>query len=104
MMVLVMNNLVPIDLIEPMFAICDIKSGHFGPPFCAKSVGDATRSFDSLVNGKDRGGSLVSQYPEDFILYKIGSYNLTKGLVESHVPEHIAKGIDFVKVQAVNAV
>lgn len=87
------------DVIEPMFAICDIKSGAFGPPYCAKSIGDASRSFDRLINDTGNDRSLIAMYPEDFILYKIGSYNFTKGLVNSHVAEHIAKGIDYVKIK-----
>lgn len=84
-------------IIEPMFAILDAKSCSFGPPFCAKSVGDAIRSFDRLVNDKGNDRSLIAQYPEDFFLYRIGSYNSTLGELKPCILENVANGVDFRK-------
>lgn len=86
----------PIDVIQFMFAFCDVKAAAFGPPFLANTKGEAMRTFDHLVNDNGKG-SMISQYPEDFILYQLGSFNMSKGTVIPNVIEHVAKGIDFVK-------
>lgn len=83
------------DVIEHVFAILDSKSNVFGPPFCAKSNGDAIRSFDQLVNDMSNNRSLISQFPADFFLYRIGSYNLSKGLLVPAIVESLGVGTDF---------
>lgn len=89
------GSMVGEDVWNQVYSIMDCKANFFGPPFLAKTKGEAMRMFDNLVNAGDK--NMVSQYPEDFILFSIGDFNLTKGEMVPNVIEHVAKGIDFVK-------
>lgn len=82
------------DVIKLVYSICDKQSAAFSPPFVAGTHGEAMRSFQELVRDKQ---SLVGKYPEDYVLYCIGSFNMSKGMVTGHVIEHVAKGIDFIQ-------
>lgn len=55
-----------------IMALYDAKVEAFMQPFFAQSVGAAVRSLSDLVNG--RGGEAPSLHPEDFSLFRFGSW------------------------------
>lgn len=70
-----------------IFAVYDSKIERFMQPFYAEHVGQALRMWDQLVND---GKSSVSQYPDDFSLFEIGSFDDAKGMVNSlSIPKSI---------------
>lgn len=83
--------------VQLIFSILDSKAGAFGPPFLARSKGEAMRSMDKLVN-EPKGSQLVADYPEDFVLYLIGEFDAQLGAI---LPvgklESVCKGTDFVR-------
>jgi len=66
-----------------LFSIYDEKTLVFGQPFQAKTQGEALRMFAAAVNQPD---SLLNDYPNDFTLYQIGSFNSENGLLTSECP------------------
>lgn len=55
-----------------MMALYDVKVDAFMTPFFAQSVGAAMRSLADLVNGK--GGEAPALHPEDFSLWRFGTW------------------------------
>lgn len=76
-----------------MFAIRDSAAETFHPPFCARAIGQATRDFQAQVNRADDNNPLY-KHPEDFELYRVGSYNDNTGLIEHQAPELVMRGKD----------
>jgi len=76
-----------------MFAVNDVKANAFSAPFFTSTKGLAVRMFSDLA--KDSRSSL-SKYPDDFKLYLIGEFNDASGAVDSHKPEFICSGSEFV--------
>lgn len=77
-----------------VFALNDAKLGEFGQPFFFQATGQAVRFLQDITRDPK---TTVSQHPEDFRLYLLGSYDPVKGTFDSlGVPEYIAKAEDFV--------
>lgn len=59
-----------------VYGIFDNVAGHFMAPFIMRSEGEALRTFKNLVNEK---GTPLNTNPEDYTLYKLGSWNEITG-------------------------
>lgn len=68
----------------------DSKADTYTQPTVAQSNADAIRQFGILVN--DKQGTLVSLHPEDFTLYRIGSFQGHK--IEGEDRQALANGVD----------
>nr|QJB19242.1 MAG: nonstructural protein [Microvirus sp.] len=68
-----------------VFSIYDAKMGTYQQPFCAQTIGQATRLFDDLVNDQNTG---PNKHPEDYTLFEIGSFEDEKGYFESMNTPH----------------
>lgn len=67
-----------------MFSLFDTKAQAYAPPFCAPRYELAVRS---LIQALDAGGdSQLSKFPEDFVLFEIGSFDDVTGVVEALPP------------------
>lgn len=74
-----------------IYSIRDSKGEVFNFPFYKKTHGEAERDFRSLVNDEK---STVWQYPEDYDLYFIGTYDDETGKIEAlPTPQHIVKAV-----------
>lgn len=62
-----------------MFTIYDSKVEAWLPPFCARSVGEALRSFEDAANEPK---SNICRYPDCFTLFELGSFDDDKGHIE----------------------
>lgn len=83
-------------MISKIFTIRDSKAEVFNTPFYAKTHGEAERSFSQLVRDPK---STVSQFPEDYDLYYLGTYDDQTGKAEwLDTPQHLQKAVS-VKVQ-----
>lgn len=58
-------------MIHEIYSIQDSKSQTFNPPFYQKNTGEAIRTFTKLVNDPQ---SVLNQFPEDFILVRLGKF------------------------------
>ena len=75
-----------------VYAIFDRASGVYDRPFPAISDKAAERSFGDLVADSN---TTVGRHPDDFTLFRIGSYNDNNGKLEGEVPEKIANGAEL---------
>lgn len=72
-----------------VFAIRDSKAEVYGQPFFQKTHGEAERSFTQLAKDPK---STISQFPEDFDLYFVGTYDDINGVIQSlDTPQHVLK-------------
>lgn len=72
-----------------IFSVFDSKAKAFMQPFYATAPGLAQRMFRDLVNG---GQGAVSQYPEDFTLFHIGTFDDATGQVVA-LAQHVNLGL-----------
>lgn len=78
-------------MIQKMFSIKDQKAGIFYPPFFKNTHGEAERDFHTAVNDKQ---TKLFQYPEDFDLYYMGTYDDNNGTFQGlDTPLHVKKAI-----------
>lgn len=75
-----------------IYTIRDQKAECFNTPFFQKSHGEAERAFTQLVNDDK---SMVHQYPDDFDLYYVGTYDDNTGVIQSlDTPQHMMKAVN----------
>ena len=79
-------------LIE-IYAIRDTASEGFARPFFFQSEAMAVRSFCAAMTGGDEA---MASNPDDFTLYRIGSYNDESGIIEGHDPVRVITGFEAV--------
>lgn len=73
------------------FSIRDSKSEIFSTPFLQHSHAEAERTLAHLSQDKN---SQISQFPEDFDLYFLGTFDDVKGTaVFLDSPQHVLKAI-----------
>lgn len=78
-----------------VFSAYDEKAQVFLQPMFLVHQQEAVRSFKDEVA---KPNSMLGRHPEDFKLYKLGSYNDSTGKLESlDVPELINNATDFVE-------
>ena len=71
-----------------MYSIFDKKSLIYHPPQFCHNTGHALRHFQSQLNSNQK--TVMSDYPEDFDIYEVGSYNDQSGEIEpSKKPQHV---------------
>ena len=65
-------------MVSRFYTLYDIKTEMFLPPFTAHNDNDAMRQMSMLL----KKPTIYQQYPEDYNLYSIGSFDDSKGLVK----------------------
>lgn len=77
-----------------LFCIHDSKGKLYGPPFAKAHRGDAERTFAQLTADPQ---SQIKQFPEDFSLYEVGTFDQNTGKIEAYAePRHMIKAIDTI--------
>lgn len=81
-----------------LYSVFDEKSGSFAPPFYMQADGMALRLFDDQINDYSHP-SLLADHPEDFSLYRIGTFTDEDGkVVAENVPVLLAHACLLKKV------
>lgn len=76
-----------------VFSVYDSKACVFGNPFVMVTVGAAIRAFTELCNDPQ---TMVYRHPSDFVLYEIGSFEDSKGvLIELQPHNHLGLASDY---------
>ena len=65
---------------QPMCAVYDKKTGLYEKPFIVIHIGEAIREWDHVRKDQQ---TKYGKNPEDFDLYQIGEFDLTKGAIEN---------------------
>lgn len=87
-------------MIRNMYCIRDSKVGVYYPPFTMDNDLYARRFFNDLCQSAD---SNVSKYPADYDLYRVGTFNMVIGLIESRDIEHICSALNPFKEEKSDA-
>ena len=66
-----------------MYALLDTKAERCTPPFLASTDNEAARLVAISVA---RSGTLPAEYPEDFVLIRVGEWNEATGVISPIVP------------------
>lgn len=62
-----------------LFSLFDVKAQLFGPLFQSETDDAAKRIFiEALKSGRD---AMLAQYPEDFVLYRVGDFIPSTGKI-----------------------
>jgi hypothetical protein len=85
-------------MIYELYSVRDDKAGDFNIPFAAENEIIAVRITGMMANSKS---GQIAGYPEDFSLYRIGSFNPKSGQVETVPPVYITACVNLVKRQEV---
>jgi len=87
-------------MLRKVYSIRDAKAEVFHPPFFKASHGDAERDFDRLTKDPQ---SMISQYPDDYDLYFLGTFDDIVGKLEClDTPQHIVKAVFLKKPVSTN--
>ena len=71
----------------------------FGRPYCVQSEGSGIRSFSDEVN-RSADDNLLYKHPEDFALYRVGTFDDSDGIVVAEQHKLLVLARDMViKVQ-----
>lgn len=76
-----------------IYTIKDAKAGTFSQPFYSVNHSTAIRSFNASIQDQTNP---LSNYPEDFSLYHLGTWEDNQGTLTTQDPEFVA---DAVKVE-----
>jgi len=78
-----------------MFSIRDSKGEVYNTPFFKKTHGEAERDFTALCKDSK---SMPAQFPDDFDLWYLGTYDDQKGTVDSlATPQHVVKAVEVLQ-------
>lgn len=78
-----------------LFAVRDVKADAFGAPMSISTVGLAIRSFSDACCASN---SELARFPEDYMLYELGSYEPNSGkIVSLDVPLFVMSATEAVK-------
>lgn len=80
------------------YSLFDNKALQYHPPFFASTHGAASRMVADLVQDSN---TTVGRHPADYILYCIGEYDDSKGLMSPYSPlVHVVDAISLVPIQS----
>lgn len=78
-----------------VFSIYDTKAENYSQPFIQTTTGLGLRFLEQLANDKQ---TVVSRYPEDHILFRLGEWDQRTGsIVMDKAPTSIAKALEYAK-------
>lgn len=80
-------------MINNIFAVFDTKAAAYMAPFMMPTIGMAIRQFSDAAQ---KGDNLMSQHPEDFVLFHLGTFDDATAKFEPNVaPNAVANAIEF---------
>lgn len=72
-----------------VYCVFDRASGAYDRPWCARSDDEAVRSFTDIASDADHP---IGKHPEDFTLFRIGTWADDKGELRGESPEKVING------------
>lgn len=73
------------------YTIFDVASGTYMRPFFTGADGEAKRGFKDIASDAEHA---VGQHPEDYTLYRVGSWNDVTGKLEGEELEKLMTGLE----------
>lgn len=68
-----------------LFSILDVKGELFGPMMPVRTTQEAMRAFHMQYMNPE---TMINQWPEDYVLYEIGTWDPTTGQITSLENKH----------------
>lgn len=78
------------------YSLYDEKAGVFSPPFYMGTEGLALRAVSDLVADER---TTVARHPNDFILYELGAFDDSTGVIEGAKPRPLVKASSLLPQQ-----
>lgn len=75
------------------YTVYDVAAGTYSRPWFAGSDGEANRGFKDICNDAEHP---IGQHPEDYTLYRVGSFNERTGKMEGEQLEKLLTGLQCV--------
>ena len=75
------------------YTIFDVASGTYMRPFFCGADGEATRGFNDIALDANHE---VGKHPQDYTLYRMGSFNTTTGKMAGEELEKLATALECV--------
>lgn len=76
-----------------VYSVFDRASGVYDRPWCAHSDQAAARSFSDVACDADHP---VGKHPDDFTLFRVGTWHDESGEIGAQVPEKVINGAEAV--------
>lgn len=77
-----------------IYSIYDTKAEHYGNPVFIRTDAEARRMFSQIAGDTE---TEIGKHPEDFLLYRLGTWDAEKGNITTEAGTCIAKAIEFTK-------
>lgn len=77
------------------YTIFDTASGVYMRPFFAAADGEALRGFKDIATDATHQ---VGKHPEDYTLFRLGSFNDTTAALQGEAPEKLMTGLEAVSI------
>ena len=78
---------------QGIYSVYDSLAEAYMEPWFAKNDATARRSFSVAIN---EVGHNFNKFPQDFVLFKIGSWDADSGVIDPMVPHSLGVGIEFI--------
>ncbi len=75
------------------YTIYDVAAGTYSRPYYTGSDGEATRAFKDIATDAEHP---IGAHPEDYTLYRTGSFNDSTGKMEGEQLEKLTTGLQCV--------
>lgn len=76
-----------------IYSIYDTKAEHYGDPVFIRTDAEARRMFGQVATDTK---TEIGRHPEDFLLFRLGTWDPENGLITPEAGTCIAKAIEFV--------
>lgn len=87
-------------MMTELFSVFDTAAGRFMDPICAPTIEFAIRGFRQAVSTPKHQFNL---YPEDYVMYHVGSFDGELGVVIPQVAVKIAMAVSFINEKEVSS-
>lgn len=78
-------------MVKQICTIYDTKAQFFGAVMTFLSLAAAGRAFQDALENEQ---SEMAKHPEDYILYKVGTFDEQNGVVEASPPIEVMRGLE----------
>lgn len=76
-----------------VYSIYDTAAGAYARPFFMQSDGQAMRAFVDIAGDKEHE---IGRHPEDYSLFRLATFDDTKGVFHPEAPECLSTGLEAV--------
>ncbi len=77
-----------------IFSVYDGAAEQYMEPWFARNDATARRSFGVAVNEESHN---FQKFPDDFVLFRLGTFNGDTGVIDPIVPVSLGNGLQFVR-------